>query len=82
MSAVRKAKPSESRKPNVKHKAPEMQPSTTDSKHADDAASLWRSFLQGAGVDPSGQEAPSAAVMGSIRPDSMNWARAVSLMRT
>jgi type VI secretion system FHA domain protein len=66
MSAVRKAKPSESRKPNVKHKAPEMQPSTTDSKHADDAASLWRSFLQGAGVEPSGQEAPSAAVMGSI----------------
>jgi len=53
----RKAKSSDARKRTAKHETPEM---------PEDAASLWRSFLQGAGLEPSAQEAPSAAVMASI----------------
>jgi FHA domain-containing protein len=51
--AARKAKPAEVRKPASKPKAEE-------------AESLWHSFLHGAGIEPSSQQVPSNDLMSSV----------------
>lgn len=61
-AVAQKAKAPEARKTALK---PASERSTARPKQTDDALSLWRSFIQGASLEGSAQDSPSAPLMGS-----------------